>query len=453
MNIVMMIHAIYESAQSIPVEVFYSKNQEKLMAIQESLVLVRGNQEPRNMAKFIHPLYNLESKARLLQLENSIQMRHELQDAFFRTLFEGIQTTNLNLVIRRDQIVKDAFSQIETKKAYELRRQLKVKFTDEDGIDEGELQKEFFQLLVKACFNPEHGLFKHHDDSRLYWFCPISDDRMTHEAAEDCYAIGKLFGIAIYNSVLLDARFPLAFYKMLVDQTIGIDDLVELEPSLGKSLKVILEMDEAAFEASGLESSPFEIEVATSSFQPNKPLHFKLPTMYQSLTFQNRAEFVQLYAEAILHRTIELPLQAFIRGFKFTFGKSILFQFHPKEIEALLCGSQVLDYAAFQARTTYEGGFSERSSVIKWFWDIFHHKMSEPQRLKFLAFVTGTDRSPVGGLGLLEMKIMKNGPDADRLPSAHTCFNTLLLNNYNSKERLEYWLMVAIENCSGFGLQ
>jgi hypothetical protein len=34
-----------------------------------------------------------------------------------------------------------------------------VKFVGEEGVDEGGLQKEFFQLLVRQCFNPEFGMF------------------------------------------------------------------------------------------------------------------------------------------------------------------------------------------------------------------------------------------------------------------------------------------------------
>jgi ubiquitin-protein ligase E3 A len=36
---------------------------------------------------------------------------------------------------------------------------VQVKFIGEEGVDEGGLQKEFFQLLVRECFNPEFGMF------------------------------------------------------------------------------------------------------------------------------------------------------------------------------------------------------------------------------------------------------------------------------------------------------
>lgn len=44
-----------------------------------------------------------------------------------------------------------------------------------------------------------------------------------------------------------------------------------------------------------------------------------------------------------------------------------------------------------------------------------------------LQFTTGSDRAPVGGLGRLPLLIQRSGPDTEHLPTAHTCFNALLL--------------------------
>ena len=41
----------------------------------------------------------------------------------------------------------------------DLRKQLRVDFRGEEGIDEGGLQKEFFQLIVEKLFDPMHGMF------------------------------------------------------------------------------------------------------------------------------------------------------------------------------------------------------------------------------------------------------------------------------------------------------
>jgi ubiquitin-protein ligase E3 A len=67
-------------------------------------------------------------------------------------------------------------------------------------------------------------------------------------------------------------------------------------------------------------------------------------------------------------------------------------------------------------------------------------------------FCTGSDRAPLKGLASLKFVIEKHGEEEFRLPSAHTCFNHLLLPAYKSKEVLEAKLLQAIENCHGFGL-
>lgn len=65
----------------------------------------------------------------------------------------------------------------------------------------------------------------------------------------------------------------------------------------------------------------------------------------------------------------------------------------------------------------------------------------------------GCDRVPVGGLRELRLLIQKNGSEpTDRLPTAFTCFNALLLPQYRSKERLQKLLLTAIEQGEGFGL-
>lgn len=85
------------------------------------------------------------------------------------------------------------------------------------------------------------------------------------------------------------------------------------------------------------------------------------------------------------------------------------------------------------------------------FWDVLH-TLTEEQKKKFLFFTTGCDRAPIGGLGKLHLVITRHGPDSDRLPSAHTCFNHLLLPEYSSKEKLRERLLTALGNAEGFGM-
>ncbi|MEW5311972.1 MAG: hypothetical protein WDW38_003640 [Sanguina aurantia] len=79
---------------------------------------------------------------------------------------------------------------------------------------------------------------------------------------------------------------------------------------------------------------------------------------------------------------------------------------------------------------------------------------SEAKKKRLLFFVTGSDRVPIKGLAHLNppFVVSRAGAHSDRLPSAHTCFNHLLLPDYSSKEYLQNRLELAVENAEGFGL-
>lgn len=90
--------------------------------------------------------------------------------------------------------------------------------------------------------------------------------------------------------------------------------------------------------------------------------------------------------------------------------------------------------------------------MVKAFWETVH-AMTPEQRRNLLRFSTGCVRAPIMGLGSMPFIIQRSGPDTDRLPAAHTCFNILDLPEYSSKEKLREKLLVAISNAEGFGLR
>lgn len=51
----------------------------------------------------------------------------------------------------------------------DLKKQLVVEFVGEQGIDEGGVSKEFFQLIVEQIFNPDYGMFIYQEDTKTVW--------------------------------------------------------------------------------------------------------------------------------------------------------------------------------------------------------------------------------------------------------------------------------------------
>lgn len=93
-----------------------------------------------------------------------------------------------------------------------------------------------------------------------------------------------------------------------------------------------------------------------------------------------------------------------------------------------------------------------RVQAVRWLWEIVHEFDDEEKR-RFLKFFSGSDRAPIGGLGNLRCIIQRDGTDSNKLPTSHTCFNTLLLPSYRSKDKMGDRLRLAIMNSEGFGLE
>ena len=132
-------------------------------------------------------------------------------------------------------------------------------------------------------------------------------------------------------------------------------------------------------------------------------------------------------------------------------GGDCLQLFRWEELELLICGSPVLDFEALERAAQYDDGFSRQHPTIALLWEVIHELPLELQK-KFLFFATGSDRVPIKGLGNLNFVISRNGADQERLPSAHTCFQHLLLPEYTTKERLRKQLLKAMQETEGFQL-
>ncbi|XP_035901101.1 ubiquitin-protein ligase E3A [Anopheles stephensi] len=360
-----------------------------------------------------------------------------------------LQTANpyLNLKIRRDHIIEDALVELEIiamSNPKDLKKQLVVEFTGEQGIDEGGVSKEFFQLIIEEIFNPDFGMFMTNEDSNTVWFNPVS-----FENEAQFTLIGIVLGLAIYNNIILAVNFPMVVYRKLMGMKGSFLDLKDQNPVLFNSLKSLLEHTENDMEEVFMQTFKIAYRDVFGTI-----LEYELKPDGDKIfvTQDNKQEFVELYSDFMLNKSIEKQFNAFSSGFQMVTGESLLhLLFRPEELELIVCGSKNFDFNELEVSTEYQGGFESDSSTIKDFWSIVHGLSMEMKR-KLLQFTTGSDRVPVGGLSRLKLVIARNGPDSDRLPTSHTCFNVLLLPEYSSKEKLEERLLKAINYSKGFGM-
>ncbi|GJP52902.1 hypothetical protein CLOM_g12065 [Closterium sp. NIES-68] len=394
-----------------------------------------------------HP-YILEaaSKAAVLQVESRIEMSHRFHDALLGMALRGLTGAHMSnpfcvLIVRRDHIVEDAILQVQ-QHAGDLKKPLKVKFVGEEGVDEGGVQKEFFQLIIRDILDAKFGMFTYNEVTRSFWFSASPIDMPL-----EFELIGTVLGLAIYNAHILDMRFPLVVYKKLLGKKTGLEDLAGVDPDLHRGLKGLL-----AFQGNVEEVYSWSFEASyTDVFGSPATVPLKEGGENLPVTNSNREEFVDLLVDFHLNKLVERQFGPFSHGFLRLCGGAVLRMFQADELELMVCGSPVFDFEELERNARYEDGYSKESPVIKNFWKVVHG-LQDAEKRSLLAFVTGCDRAPIKGLASLPFVISRAGPDSDRLPTAHTCFNHLLLPEYSNFDKLHSRLLTAINNSQGFGL-
>ncbi|KAI8991416.1 hypothetical protein BDF20DRAFT_42031 [Mycotypha africana] len=384
-------------------------------------------------------LISMGSKMKIVESDAKRQMETKWREAFFNMLFhQKVSNPYLLLRVSRHNLIEDSLRQLAQNES-DLKKSLRIEFVGEEGVDAGGLRKEWFLLLVRSLFDPQYSMFTFFE-SNLCWFNPVS-----FETEDQFFLVGVVLGLAIYNSTILDVHLPTACYKKLLNLPVGLSDLKSFRPALARGLESLL-VFEGDVENTFCRS--FVAEVEAFGERQCVPL---VPNGDQIMvTQENKQEFVSIYVDFMLNKSVERQFGAFKRGFYHVCGGNALSLFRPEEIELLIRGSdEPLAIDDLKAQTEYIG-FDENEETIVNFWSIVKAMRPETQR-KLLMFVTGSDRIPATGATQMHLTIMcGNNGDSDRLPSAHTCFNQLILYKYHTKQKLQRMLFRAIEESQGF---
>lgn len=398
-------------------------------------------------------LFHTVDKIDILKLESYLLQDSEIENFLLAeplnfNFFLLRNEIFLELVLRRDNLLEDSLNQLALdSNTSRLKRPLKVRFVGEPGVDEGGLTKEFFQLLTAQLFAPSFGMFEE-KNSRYLWF-----DARSFECSINFSLAGVLLGVAFYNQVMMELPFSLALYKKLIlyegsddmCNQLCLQDLLELEPEIYYFIINTLkeDMDNPDHGLTFVVEKDFYGEVKTYEFIPNGAK--------VSVTNGNKSLFVDSYLAWYFNISIEEQFKPFAKGFFSVISGKVFKMFNAQEFFAALNGSDNLDFSELKRSTQYDQGYTQDSPTIKHFWETVED-FNEGKKRTFLKFLTASPRAPLRGLGEIKMTISRNGDDVQRIPSAHTCFNHLLLPDYNCAEVLRQKLLQALDHSEGFGL-
>lgn len=310
------------------------------------------------------------------------------------------------------------------------------------------------------------GMFLYDEDSNYCYFNPHS-----LESTESYYKLGMVFGLAIYNSTILDVSFPPVLFKKLAyaaqlnsasasgskdrerlprpPLVHTLADLAVYRPALARGLQQLLDYDgdvEEAFQQT--------FTLTTTSYgSPPQTIDLIPHGSKKTVTNSNRQLFVDAYISYILDTSVAKQYDPFKRGFLAVCAGNALTLFRAEEIELLIRGSEEgLDVDSLRAVAVTEG-WPAGAPQPSWFWEYFARIEPGKQRA-LLSFITGSDRIPATGATGLVIRVVYAGEGAEgRYPTARTCFNALVLGGYKTRERLEERLEGAVGGSEGFGLK
>ncbi|KAK2702701.1 hypothetical protein QYM36_018695 [Artemia franciscana] len=352
------------------------------------------------------------------------------------------QSEFLNITVSRKNILDDTINQLGSATVRDFKKELKVKFVGEEAQDYGGVRKEFLILITREILDPEQKMFKVNEETRSLWFSPSS------ETPNSRYSVaGLLCGLAIYNSTIINLPFPPVLYKKLLKEPVGLADVADVSPQFHRSCISILEYEGDDFEETF--SLTFEVQHQVSGKVVTVPLKpgFEDTPVSQS----NKHEYVDLYVDFLLNKSIEKQYDYFHQAFHNICGGNALNLFHSSELLVLVSGSENYDWHEFEKCAGYRNGYSVDHPTIKLFWEVFHDLQLEEKK-NFLKFLTGSDRVPISGMKSLKIHIQPMGGGDAFLPVAHTCFGLLDLPQYHTKENLRYKLLQSIQHTEGFSL-
>lgn len=345
----------------------------------------------------------------------------------------------VHMRISRQNLLDDSIKLIQKWHLTPKQRLLKIEFKGEPGIDAGGLTKEWFYLFYQRIFEPSLNVFVADDSSNYCWFGSNPDPAYYRVA-------GMVLGFALFNGITVDINFPLLLYKLLLNVDYDLNDVGTLWPEISQSLQRLLDYEEDdCEEAFGL----------TFTAPDGTPLIMNGHNTDVNLA--NRDVYVKLLLEHLVNAE-GMPFQAFKAGFDDVCSGNTLLLFQPEELELLIRGDRKpIDILSLRSVTRYVN-FGHRYAkannepVVQWFWDYFQN-LDPQSQARLLQFITSTDRAPASGMVHMKFSIKCLGPDSERLPIAHTCFNELCIYKYKTRKKLESKLSLAISEYQGFGLK
>lgn len=254
--------------------------------------------------------------------------------------------------------------------------------------------------------------------------------------------LGKLMGVAMRGHTLLNLRLPLLVWKRLLGQPVGLSDLDAMDTAAARNqIRFVRECSSAEeFNTMALTFTATNRNGAEVELEPGG--------RDRLVQWEDRDRYAAAVLEFKLHEFDE-QINEIRHGLGTIVPLGMLALFSPSETERLVCGELRLDVETLKRHTEYRRCRPD-DAFVRYFWEVLSEFSAEDQAA-FLRFTWGRSRLPLsdGDWGGQHFTLYpSNRAPADLyLPVAETCFFTLEVPRYSSKEVMARRLLTAITLC------
>ncbi|KAF0709821.1 hypothetical protein AaE_012760 [Aphanomyces astaci] len=262
--------------------------------------------------------------------------------------------------------------------------------------------------------------------------------------------LGKLIGMATRHRIMVPLNLSDLFWKPLVGLPNDRKDLGAVDTMLMRELHDLECLGDAEVEALDPdEVVEYLLRVVCTLYITQAPRNPHMDKM-NTLTVPTLAQLVD-DSVALKLDAIRLQLVSFMEGMAAVLPYALCTLFTPAQFEELVCGSPDIDIDMLQRITVYEG-VDATAPHIGFFWQCLQD-MNQAQRSLFVNFVLARSRLPRSieeftlHFKIQPAVIMGDDTNPDHyLPHSQTCFFSLCLPRYSSKDICMEKLLYAINN-------
>ena len=381
---------------------------------------------------------------------------------FYRHLMKNFfknKNENPLVVVNRNNILEDSYNHFKRIQSINIARPLKIRFVNEQIVDEEGVYREWYQCMFKDILSPQKKLFILNPNKSLEpntWLFYPKYPGMKLELYE---FIGKLMIKVIADIInVRNLNFNRVLLKNVLRRPITLDDMKYYNLDLYQKLKYInenqirgnkqLESIRFVWNIKGPNNTIQEIELV----QGGKNIF---------LNDNNKITFIDkvIYVEAIIPYDEQIKYTQ--KGLFSLLEKDVNGIFSVEEINFLVTGQENIDLNDWKENTIYKGAYNANHPVIKMFWDKIG-SMQKNELIKFLEFSTGAGSVQIDGFGSLKGvggRIQKftiepftnysaENPDVYTFHRivAKRVYNTIILPEYRSRQELDQAINMILYN-------